>query len=147
MDSVEEKEWSAEHREQAAAPPAAHGSANPRGGGEQEQESQPVDPPGPRDSVSGRGLGANQQTGSVYFRDFVAENLALYLTAETKSEKTRTLHDIVRRYQQSGGRFLRQDDDNKQWYLLTHKEAMDKVGQVGYEGDTTGWRTYSVPCS
>lgn len=68
--------------------------------------------------------------GNRKFRDIVAEAIPGYVTATSRATKSEIVTSIVRRVRESGGRFLKRDNDRKVWYVLNYTQSKEKAGHA-----------------
>lgn len=79
--------------------------------------------PEPRDVLCGRGISCHQHPGNKFLRQLIDRNLPKYATADSKSDKSSILRDIIRNILQQGGRFLKKDSDTEFYYEAGMKAA------------------------
>ena len=68
--------------------------------------------------------------GNRKFRDIVAEAIPGYVTATSRATKSEIVTSIVRKVRESGGRFLKRDNDRKVWYVLNYTQSKEKAGHA-----------------
>ena len=90
-----------------------------------------IEKPHPHDILSGRGGISNNHMGNKIFRTVCEHNKVLYATFP-RNEK---LHVAVRlveavRSRDPPGRFLERKKEDKLWYEVTEKRAVDKTAQA-----------------
>ena len=69
-------------------------------------------------------------TGNRRFRVLVDMHLERYSLAETKSDKTRIVCEVVHKIRASGGGFCKQDSQDGAWYEVGDSVAREKVGAL-----------------
>ena len=79
--------------------------------------------PEPRDVLCGRGISCHQHPGNKLLRQLIDRNLPKYATADSKSDKSSILRDIIRSILQQGGRFLKKDSETEFYYEAGMKAA------------------------
>jgi hypothetical protein len=79
------------------------------------------------DVCSGRGKKNWKHKGNSEFRKLVHSNVAAYMNAPSKHEKTLVVKAIVDVIRSNGGRFLKQGSDDD-WYDIGDNQAKEKVG-------------------
>lgn len=84
--------------------------------------------PEPRDILCGRGITCHQHQGNKLLRQLIDRNLPKYTVADSKSDKSSILREIIRNILQQGGRFLKKDSESDRYYEAGMKAARDKVG-------------------
>lgn len=86
--------------------------------------------PNKHDILCGRDKQAFNHVGNKQFRVIIAKHRQEYQTAASREEKTRITHDIIDAIKQDQGRFLKQDPDTKQWYLVDKDYIHEKVSHA-----------------
>ena len=81
------------------------------------------------DILLGRSKASWNHVGNRKFRVFVGLHLKRYMEAATRLEKTMVVNAVVDSVQQAGGRFLKLNKDGM-WYVVSQKEAREKVGHA-----------------
>jgi hypothetical protein len=81
------------------------------------------------DILLGRSKASWNHVGNRKFRVFVGLHLKRYMEAATRLEKTMVVNAVVESVQQAGGRFLKLNKDGM-WYVVSQKEAREKVGHA-----------------
>jgi hypothetical protein len=86
--------------------------------------------PGERDVICGRGRNARDHPGNVAFRKFIEKEVERYVTADSKTDKSIIVLEIVKsvRAQSPGGGFVKRRE-NGQWFEVGMHDAREKVGQ------------------
>lgn len=79
------------------------------------------------DVCCGRGKKNWRHQGNTAFRKLVHSNVAAYMNAPSKHEKTLVVKGIVDMIRANGGRFLKQGSDDD-WYDIGDNQAKEKVG-------------------
>lgn len=92
------------------------------------REAHVINIPGPMDVLMGRGRGVQENLGNVRFR-YVVETYRNRYDEARKKEKTQLTMEIVRRVNELGGRFLKQDNDSLvgPWIEVSIDVAREKV--------------------
>ena len=87
--------------------------------------------PRTNDILSGRGNGANQHTGNIYFRNLIASYKRKYVLSEPVIKKQIT-HQVlaVIESRKPAGRFLKQDAESGDWQELDRDTALRKTAQA-----------------
>jgi hypothetical protein len=83
--------------------------------------------PTENDVLCGRGRTNFFHEGNKRFREIVGQNLQQYLTALSRSEKSRIVKGIAQQTYAQGARFLKQDKDTSDWYKAGILAAQEKV--------------------
>jgi hypothetical protein len=83
------------------------------------------------DILSGRGNGANQHSGNIYFRNLICQFKRKYILSEPaiKKQITSQVFHIVRA-REPPGRFLRQKAKSGEWTELDRETALRKTAQA-----------------
>ena len=84
---------------------------------------------GAYDVICGRGNQCRDHHGNIFFRKVIEENLANYLRAKTKSDKSNVVSQIVDAVRQEGGDFVRLEESNARWCQVSERALREKVGQ------------------
>lgn len=84
---------------------------------------------GAYDVICGRGNQCRDHHGNIFFRKVIEKNLANYLRAKTKSDKSNVVSQIVDAVRQEGGAFVRIEESNERWCLVSERALREKVGQ------------------
>jgi len=87
--------------------------------------------PHPHDILSGRGNGANQHPGNIFFRCLIQRYKHRYIhtgPSEKKSITKRIVDDVFSR--DPPGRFLKQASDSEEWEVLDYEKVLKKTGQA-----------------
>lgn len=84
----------------------------------------------PMDVLCGRGKNSFNHVGNRKFRDIVADAIPGYVTATSRATKSEIVTNIVRKVRESGGRFLKRDNDRKVWYVLNYTQSKEKAGHA-----------------
>jgi hypothetical protein len=79
--------------------------------------------PEPRDILCGRGITCHQHQGNKLLRQLIDRNLPKYTVADSKSDKSSILREIIRNILQQGGRFLKKDSESDRYYEAGMKAA------------------------
>lgn len=79
--------------------------------------------PEPRDILCGRGITCHQHQGNKLLRQLIDRNLPKYTVADSKSDKSSILREIIRNILQHGGRFLKKDSESDRYYEAGMKAA------------------------
>lgn len=95
--------------------------------------------PGRFDVLFGRGGGTNFHHGNMTYRKKIKAVQSAYIHARQRSVKTDIISDIIRQVKSDGGKFLKQDDNDKLWYEVDDKEIKKKTSQTLREG-APQWR-------
>lgn len=87
--------------------------------------------PRSNDILSGRGNGANQHTGNIYFRNLIASYKRKYVLSEPVIKKQIT-HQVLSVIESRNppGRFLKQDAESGEWKELDRDTALRKTAQA-----------------
>jgi len=95
-----------------------------------EQQTRGIITPHPNDVISGRGAGANQHPGNVYYRHLIQSQKLNYLSSNptTKKNMIQGIVDAVKA-QSPSGRFLKSDPTTELWHCITLEQARRKTGQ------------------
>eukprot|EP00563_Minutocellus_polymorphus_P005299 CAMPEP_0181042778 /NCGR_PEP_ID=MMETSP1070-20121207/12339_1 /TAXON_ID=265543 /ORGANISM="Minutocellus polymorphus, Strain NH13" /LENGTH=503 /DNA_ID=CAMNT_0023121029 /DNA_START=134 /DNA_END=1645 /DNA_ORIENTATION=- len=90
-----------------------------------------IDKPHPHDILSGRGGASNNHMGNKIYRTVCEHNKGLYAAAP-RNEKLPIAVRIVEavRSRDPPGRFLERKKEDKLWYEVTEKRAVDKTAQA-----------------
>ena len=83
--------------------------------------------PSPADVCCGRGKKNWRHHGNAMFRKLIHANVAGYMKATTKNDKTLVVKSIVDIIRQNGGRFLKKDSEGV-WHDIGDSQAKEKVG-------------------
>lgn len=75
------------------------------------------------DVLCGRGISCHQHPGNKFLRQLIDRNLPKYASADSKSDKSSILRDIIRSILTQGGRFLKKDSDTEFYYEAGMKAA------------------------
>ena len=88
--------------------------------------------PHPHDVLSGRGNGANQHPGNIFFRDCIHEYKPYYISTAGPTEKKLIIKRIIEIIQQRNppGRFLKQNNETDLWDCLDMDQILKKTGQA-----------------
>jgi hypothetical protein len=81
----------------------------------------------------------NFHQGNMNYRAKIKSKQRDYINARQRAIKTIIISDIISKVRDDGGRFLKQDDDNKLWYEVDDKEVKKKTSQTLREG-APQWR-------
>jgi hypothetical protein len=81
------------------------------------------------DVLCGRGGKSNHHNGNKKYRDEVG-NLQQWYKSSEKNEKTDLSQCLVNYVHSYGGRFLKMEESNKRWYLVTNHVARRKASQA-----------------
>ena len=81
------------------------------------------------DVLCGRGGKSNHHNGNKKYRDEVG-NLQQWYKSSEKNEKTDLSQCLVNYVHSYGGRFLKLEESNKRWYLVTNHVARRKASQA-----------------
>lgn len=81
----------------------------------------------------------NFHQGNMNYRAKIKSKQRDYINARQRAIKTIIISDIISKVRNDGGRFLKQDDDNKLWYEVDDKEVKKKTSQTLREG-APQWR-------
>ena len=86
--------------------------------------------PQPNDVLLGRGGRSNHHSGNIQYRDQVGTLREWYRSSEknAKTDLSQLLVDWVQKEQR--GRFLKLDESNQQWYIVTNVVARRKASQA-----------------
>lgn len=95
--------------------------------------------PNRNDVLFGRGGGTNFHQGNMNYRAKIKSKQRDYINARQRAIKTIIISDIISQVRDDGGRFLKQDDNNKLWYEVDDKEVKKKTSQTLREG-APQWR-------
>lgn len=95
--------------------------------------------PGRFDVLFGRGGGTNFHHGNMTYRKKIKAVQSAYIHARQRSVKTEIISEIIRQVKADGGKFLRQDENDKLWYEVDDKEIKKKTSQTLREG-APQWR-------
>jgi hypothetical protein len=79
--------------------------------------------PDARDVLCGRGISCHQHPGNKFLRQMIDKNLPKYASADSKSDKSTILRDIIRAILANGGRFLKKDSETEFYYEAGMKAA------------------------
>ncbi len=79
--------------------------------------------PQPRDVLCGRGISCHEHQGNKLLRQLIDRNLRRYAIADSKSDKSSILREIIRSILQEGGRFLKKDSETESYYEAGMKAA------------------------
>lgn len=85
------------------------------------------------DVLCGRGGATNNHPGNMSYRKLVADYQTEYLAAR-KKEKAVIARRIVASIKESGGRFLKHNDQSDVWVEVPIKKATEKTSQALREG-------------
>lgn len=90
-----------------------------------------IETPHPHDILSGRGGASNNHMGNKIYRTVCEHNKGLYAAAP-RNEKLPIAIQIVEavRSRRPPGRFLERKKEDKLWYEVTEKRAIDKTAQA-----------------
>ena len=90
-----------------------------------------IEKPHPHDILSGRGGASNNHMGNKIYRTVCEHNKELYATLP-RNEKLPVAVRIVEavRSRDPPGRFLERKKEDKLWYEVTEKRAVDKTAQA-----------------
>jgi len=92
--------------------------------------SSPIDPPRDWDFICNRGDVATHNESNQQMKAIVGQYIHLYKRKDlSKFERKMIQQGIVQNMQESGCRFLRQDQHTGKWYVVSDEEARIKVGQ------------------
>ena len=91
----------------------------------------PTTIPRTNDILSGRGNGANQHTGNIYFRNLIASYKRKYVLSDPVIKKQIT-HQVLSVIESRNppGRFLKQDSDTGDWKGVDRDTALRKTAQA-----------------
>ena len=67
--------------------------------------------------------------GNIAFRQMVLEAVDDYMRAGTRYQKSFFVLEVVDKVRNSGGRFLKREDEDGHWIELSDQSAKEKVGQ------------------
>lgn len=81
------------------------------------------------DVLSGRGGGTNIHPGNRNFRDLINMHRRAYLKA-TKNDKPAISRAVVRAIRETGGKFLKKNEKEGQWYEIGDDAAREKASQA-----------------
>ena len=84
--------------------------------------------PQDRDVMCGRL--SNNHAGNRYFRHLIGMYMIRYMKAPNRQQKSNLVARIVELVRHSGGRFIKQDDSNDQWFDIGDKLAKEKCGHA-----------------
>ena len=87
--------------------------------------------PHPHDILSGRGNGANQHPGNIFFRCLIQRYKHRYIhtgPSEKKAITKRIVDDVFSR--EPPGRFLKQCNESEEWEVLDYEKVLKKTGQA-----------------
>lgn len=91
------------------------------------------------DVLCGRGGRSNHHPGNKRYRLVVSEMKAMYRTTDAKNLKTDLSRAIVEHVCNYGGRFVKKDEKQGKYYLLTKAEARRKTSQALRETKELKW--------
>jgi len=81
-----------------------------------------------KDILFGRGAVANQHSGNKIYRKLIAIKKDLYRQSTPLDQKL-LVRSIFATFEREGFRFVRMDDESKQWEEVHEDDAMDKIRQ------------------
>lgn len=84
---------------------------------------------GAYDVICGRGNQCRDHHGNIFFRKVIEKNLANYVQAKTKSDKSNVVSQIVDAVRKEGGDFVRIEESNERWCPVSERALREKVGQ------------------
>ena len=84
-------------------------------------------PPTEKDVLCGRGRTHFFHEGNQRFREIVGTRLQLYLTAPSRSQKSKIVKAIAEEVLEEGARFLKQIRGSRDWYEAGANTAREKV--------------------
>jgi len=93
--------------------------------------------------ISGKGKFYYDFVGNRRFRLMVQMRLDRYDEAETKSEKSKIVSEVVKAVRSSGGHFARYDETNCQWHEVGDRLAREKTSGLFREYLYTKYRSSS----
>lgn len=82
-----------------------------------------ISTPEPHDIICGRGNFCSQHPGNEFLSQLVEVGLPKYMAANSKSDKSSILREIIRTVIRIGGRFLKKDSVNGAYYEAGMKAA------------------------
>jgi hypothetical protein len=82
------------------------------------------------DICCGRGKGKWNSPGNHRFKELIQNFLPEYADAKSKADKSRIVETVVSLVQEGGGRFVKQDEMNGQWYPISATETRSKVAHA-----------------
>jgi hypothetical protein len=83
--------------------------------------------PTDNDVLCGRGRSNFFHKGNQRFRQVVGKSLHSYLTAPTRSQKSKIVKAVAKEVLEQGARFLKQAGGSNDWYEADIKTAQDKL--------------------
>jgi hypothetical protein len=83
--------------------------------------------PTDKDVLCGRGRGNFFHQGNQRFREIVGTSLQLYLTASSRSQKSKVVKATAEKVLEQGARFLKQERGSCDWYEAGVQTAREKV--------------------
>jgi hypothetical protein len=98
-----------------------------------------VDKVGMDDVLCGRGGRSNHHVGNKRYRLVVAKMKYMYQKCEAKTMKTDLSRAIVKHCTSYGARFLKLDESNGKYYILSKGEARKKTSQALREAKVLKW--------
>ena len=98
-----------------------------------------VDDINAEDILCGRGGRSNHHSGNKRYRLVVAKMKYMYQKCEAKTMKTDLSRAIVKHCSSYGARFLKLDESNGRYYILSRGEARKKTSQALREAKLLKW--------
>jgi len=95
-----------------------------------------------KDVICERGGKSNRHAGTKRYRGLVEKYKPKYQTLTAKSAKTNLSKTMIAQIQNNGGRFLKKDDANQQYFVLSPVETTKKVSQALREKKILKWTEY-----
>lgn len=92
-----------------------------------------------KDVICERGGKSNRHAGTKRYRGLVEKYKPKYQSLTAKSAKTNLSKTIIAQIQNNGGRFLKKDDANQQYFVLSPVETTKKVSQALREKKILKW--------
>jgi hypothetical protein len=79
------------------------------------------------DVVCGRGKAFNRHPANRKMHDAVSRLKYQYRDATSQTEKSQIAHTVLRTIQEDGGKFLKFDENKREWEELSYKNALKKI--------------------
>lgn len=92
-----------------------------------------------KDVICERGGKSNRHVGTKRYRGLIEKYKPEYQSLTAKSAKTSLSKNIISQIQNNGGRFLKKDDANQEYFILSPVETTKKVSQALREKKILKW--------
>ena len=134
-------------KNQKTKPRSSSTSSSSRGGSSSKKAAAPPTPQHyisereitERDVICERGGKSNRHGGTKRYRGMIEKHKKQYQELTAKADKTNLSRKLIATIQKNGGRFLKKDETNNQYFVLSPVETTKKVSQALREKKILKW--------